>query len=80
MSRYEFVGTREREYDVFCIDGVDITSSKWRSTGNCVTVVDPKTGKTYSFTEYYIERLLGDNLFFAQGYFGNGKEAFFEKT
>lgn len=79
MERYEFVGTRGNDYDVFCINGVDVTSAKWRSTGKCVMVVDPKTKQTYSFTEFYIERDFGSDLVFAQGYFSNGKEAFFEK-
>lgn len=80
MAKYEFVGIRENDYDVFCIDGIDITSARWRSTGNCVAVVDPKAQQPYSFTEFYIERDFGSRLIFAQGFFSNGKEAFFQKV
>ena len=53
MKDYTFLGKSNGKK--FCIKGIDVFSYKWRSTGKCDIVLDPKTKDPYSFSIYEIE-------------------------
>ena len=53
MKDYTFLGKSNGKK--FCIKGIDVFSYKWRTTGKCDIVLEPKTKRPFSFSMYEIE-------------------------
>ena len=52
MKNYTFLGRSDGRR--FCIEGIEVFSSKWQSLGECDIVLEPDTKKPYSFSIYRI--------------------------
>lgn len=75
MKKHSFIGSTTD--NIFCIKGVDLFRYKWISGGECASVVNPETGKLYSFSVYYIK--YGEKeMEFIAGKDEYGKWLFFE--
>lgn len=74
MRRCEFLGSCSN--NKFLINGAEVFNYKWRSNGNCVTVIKPETKKTYVFKEYQIEHN-GETIFFIAGRFNDEEWGFY---
>lgn len=74
MLKTEFLGTCHN--NKFCVEGVDLFGCKWEHTGECVTVLHPKTKKAYTFSVFKAD-IGSDVIIFATGEFDKETQAFF---
>ncbi len=77
VYKYDFLGSRTDKNKPFYIDGINVSTKQWYTTGNCVTVFDIKSNHEYIFSEYYIYKDDTSKVIFAAGALINGKEAFY---
>lgn len=74
MKDYIYVGTATNKN--FCIDGINVFGSSWRSMGEFDIVLEPNTKKPFSFSRYTIQD--GKRtLQFLAGQFREGEWSFF---
>ncbi len=79
MHNYKFVGIRENTNEAFYIDGVNISSKEWYSTGVCVAIYCEKDKNSYVFSEYYVKKSTNEKMIFVAGKLKNSGEAFYKK-
>ncbi len=73
MKNYRFIGKTSKES--FLIKGINVFSEKWKTTGECISVVNPQNGKNYTFSKYII-----DDVEFVAGKDSYGYWLFFVET
>ena len=78
MKKYVYLGKAGGKR--FCINGVDVLSRSWRSLGECDIVIDPSTGKPYSFSKYCIDTASARVVFLAGKFDGDEENAFFKEA
>lgn len=74
MKNYTYVGTATNKK--FCIKGINVFGSPWRSAGEFDIVLEPNTKKPYSFSRYTIQEGTR-TLQFLAGQFHEGEWSFF---
>ena len=75
MKDHRFLGRSNGNR--FCIEGIDVFSSKWQSLGRCEIVLDPSDKRPYSFSVYQVESA-GKTVIFAAGRFRDDSWGFYQ--